>query len=144
VGAFYSIALLITTNKVSRLARVLIVADRKDLHATVSVSLQRHGFVVTESNDVRRTVSAFAKEVPEIVVLDYDTLGKKCLEVASHILTIRPSTRLIVLAAPIDDLEDMERIGVDVLLIKPFPLERLLESALALSKIRAPLKIVAR
>jgi len=126
------------------MTRILVVGDRIDLRTTVSTSLQRHGFQVNGATDSRRAISTFTKEAPEIVVLDFESLGRKCLEVASQILTMRSSTRLIVLASRSADLGDMERIGVDILLTKPFPLENLVESAIALSKMKPPLTIIAR
>lgn len=126
------------------MTRILIVADQRDFRATISASLQKRGFLVSEAADSRKAISTFTREAPEIALLDYDALGKKCLEVATQMLTIRSSTRLIVLAAPIDDLADMERIGVDILLRKPLTLKRLVESSTALSKMKPPLNIVAR
>ena len=126
------------------MTRILVVADRKDFRSTVSDALQKHGFQLFEASDGQKAISSFTKDVPEIVVLDYDSLGKKCLEMVTFILSMRSSTRIILLAAPITDLDDMELIGVDILLIKPFPLERLLKGAKALSKMKPPMKIVAR
>lgn len=126
------------------MTRVLIVGDRMDLRTTIATSLQRHGFQVTTVADARKGISAFTKEAPEIAVLDLESLGNKCLETASQMLTMRSSTRLIVLSSRSADLDDMERIGVDILLTKPFPLETLVESAIALSKMKPPLNIVAK
>ena len=114
------------------------------MRSTVSDALAKHGFQLFEASDSKKAIASFTKEAPEIVVLDYDSLGKKCLEVVTFILSMRSSTRIIVLAAPITELDDMERIGVDILLVKPFPLERLLKSTRALSKMKPPLKIIAR
>lgn len=96
------------------------------------------------ASDSKRAISTFTKEAPEICVLDLESLGKKCLEVASQMLTMRSSTRLILLVSRSADLDDFERIGVDILLRKPFPLENLVESAIALSKMKPPLDIIAR
>jgi CheY-like chemotaxis protein len=133
-----------TASVVMALTRVLLVADPKNLAPAVSDVLQKHGYQVSEATDSRRAVSCFTKEAPEIAVLDYASLGKHCLEVVSYILSNRSSTRIIVLVPSGEYLGDMERMGVDVLLVKPFPLERLLKSTKALSKMKPPMNIVAR
>ena len=129
---------------VSRMTKVLIVGDQVDLRTTISTSLQRHGFKVSTAVDARKGMTAYAKEVPEIAILDFESLGDKCLETATQMLCLRSSTKLIVLASRSADLDGMERIGVDILLTKPFALETLVESAIALSKMKPPLNIVAK
>ncbi|MDG6906814.1 MAG: response regulator transcription factor [Nitrososphaerota archaeon] len=126
------------------MTRILIVGDRADLRTTISISLQRHGFQISTASDARKAITAFTKEVPEITILDLESLGNKCIETASRMLTMRSSTKLIVLASRSADLDDMEQIGVDVLLTKPFPLETLVESVIALSKMKPPLNIIAK
>ncbi len=52
----------------------------------------KHGFQLSEASDGKKAISSFVNDAPEIVVLDYDSLGKKCLEVVTFILSMRSST----------------------------------------------------
>ena len=84
------------------------------------------------------------QERPEIVVLEYELSRENGLDVACEILAMRSSTKVIMFGSDRKALQKAERIGAEILLLKPFAVDRLIRAVQALSKIRLPDFIVTR
>jgi DNA-binding response OmpR family regulator len=91
--------------------KVLVADD--DLHVLPMYSqiLRREGFAIITAKDGSDAVSKFINERPEIVILDKNMPKYTELQAASEILTMRQSTRVIILTSDMEVLQEAEAIG---------------------------------
>jgi DNA-binding response OmpR family regulator len=106
--------------------------------------LSRNDFQISLARNGDEAISKFVQERPEIVVLEYELPKENGLDVACEILAMRYSTKVIMFASDRKAIQKAERIGAEILLIKPFAVSRLIEAAKAISKVRLPVSIIAR
>lgn len=111
----------------NKLARVLIVDDEPQIRRFLRTSLPPHGYECIETANASDATAAFAKEHPDVVILD---LGLPDQDGFSVIGEIRKSalTPIVVLSARAD-IEGKVRaleLGADDFVTKPFDMNELL------------------
>lgn len=124
--------------------KVLVLDDEPELATLCSSQLAKYGFSIYSAGNGNKAVSKFIEERPEIVVVKYELPKRNGLEVVKEMLAIMPSTKILMFSSDKDSLQQAEGIGVEILLLSPFPLERLIRSILALSKTRLPVARIHR
>ncbi len=124
--------------------KVLVLDDEPELASLCSGQLAEYGFSIHSAGNGNKAVSKFIEERPEIVVVKYELPKRNGLEVVKEMLAIMPSTKILMFSSDKDALQQAEGIGVEILLLSPFPLERLIRSILALSKTRLPVARIHR
>jgi len=107
--------------------RVLIVDDEPQIRRFLRTSLPPHGYECVEAEDAATALSAYAKERPDVVVLDLGLPGKDGFSVIQDIRK-QALTPIVVLSAR-DDVEGKVRaleLGADDYVTKPFDMIELL------------------
>jgi CheY-like chemotaxis protein len=114
------------------------LADQEGLLASL-------GFRIITAHSAKEAISKFMKERPDVAVLDYELPSGGGIEVASEMLQMKPSTKIIVSTRVSDKVDlDIESIGIDIFLPRSSQNRRMLESILALCGLRSAVAIVAR
>jgi two-component system KDP operon response regulator KdpE len=107
--------------------RVLIVDDEPQIRRFLRVSLPPHGYECIEAEDAASALSAFAKERPDVIVLDLGLPGRDGFGVIQDIRK-QALTPIVVLSAR-DDVEGKVKaleLGADDYVTKPFDMGELL------------------
>ncbi len=120
-------------------ARILVVDDEPAIRRAVRIHLARHGFRVDEAETAREGLDRFARNLPDLIVLD---LGLPDLDGLDVIREVRTRTNVPILVLSVRDAE-RDKVaaldaGADDYLAKPFGVEELL------ARIRVALRHVAR
>ena len=103
-------------------ARVLVVEEDADLRALLAWRLGRAGFsVVCEADGIRGLATARAVR-PEVAVIDGSAPILGGLELCRRLRTdpATARTRLLLVSAVTDPVQEAYAAGVDALIIKPF------------------------
>jgi two-component system KDP operon response regulator KdpE len=107
--------------------RVLIVDDEPQIRRFLRVSLPPHGYECVEAEDAASALSAYAKERPDVIVLDLGLPGRDGFDVIQDIRK-QALTPIVVLSAR-DDVEGKVKaleLGADDYVTKPFDMIELL------------------
>jgi PAS domain S-box-containing protein len=106
-------------------AAVLVIDDDPDVRAFIADALGDAGYRVTEAADGAEGLTAFAKERPDLVVLDYAMPGMTGGDVAARIRREVPGQPLLFISG-YSETEAVRRAAPDAaLLAKPFRPEAL-------------------
>jgi CheY-like chemotaxis protein len=94
----------------------LIVDDEPDMRLLIGMSLTLDGAceVTAEAEDGEQALAAWAKDRPDVVVLDMRMPGMSGLDVARRIFAIDPTQPIVLCSAYLDqaDRDEAQRIGV--------------------------------
>lgn len=102
--------------------RVALVDDEEPLRTLLRATLLPSEYAVMEARTGEEALALFAREQPDLVVLDWNLPGRSGAEVLLELKASRPDLPVIVLTA--DQHADAAR--ADAFLVKPFsPLELL-------------------
>jgi len=107
--------------------RVLIVDDEPQIRRFLRVSLPPHGYECFEAEDAASALSVYAKERPDVIVLDLGLPGRDGFGVIQDIRK-QALTPIVVLSAR-DDVEGKVKaleLGADDYVTKPFDMSELL------------------
>ena len=107
--------------------RVLIVDDEPQIRRFLRVSLPPHGYECVEAEDAASALSVYAKERPDVIVLDLGLPGRDGFGVIQDIRK-QALTPIVVLSAR-DDVEGKVKaleLGADDYVTKPFDMIELL------------------
>ncbi|HUE64313.1 MAG TPA: response regulator transcription factor [Rhizomicrobium sp.] len=107
--------------------RVLIVDDEPQIRRFLRVSLPPHGYECVEAEDAASALSVYAKERPDVIVLDLGLPGRDGFDVIQDIRK-QALTPIVVLSAR-DDVEGKVKaleLGADDYVTKPFDMSELL------------------
>jgi DNA-binding response OmpR family regulator len=101
--------------------KLLLVDDDADLHAVTSFALQQAGFLVVGAGTVPAAVAIFAKEQPDLVLLDINLPGGSGFDVCK---AIRKTSRVPIIMLTVrgeeEDLVNALQMGADDYVTKPF------------------------
>ena len=94
----------------------LIVDDEPDMRLLIGMSLTLDGAcqVTAEAEDGEQALAAWARERPDVVVLDMRMPGLSGLDVARQILAADPKQPIVICSAYLDqaDRDEATRLGV--------------------------------
>ncbi|MBK5307716.1 MAG: response regulator [Frankiaceae bacterium] len=94
----------------------LIVDDEPDMRLLIGMSLTLDGAceVTAEAADGEQALEAWARDRPDVIVLDMRMPGLSGLDVARRIFAIDPEQPIVICSAYLDDADRAEayRIGV--------------------------------
>jgi DNA-binding response OmpR family regulator len=127
-----------------RRVKILVADDEQDLLDIYSRALKENGFEVYSATCGNEAVAKFIEIRPDLVILDYRMPRGNGLEAASEIIAMKPSAKIIMLTADGTVLEEAERIGVELFLVKPISLQTLTVSVRTLLSLKATSAIINR
>lgn len=111
----------------NKLPRVLIVDDEPQIRRFLRTSLPPHGYECVEAEDAASALSVYARERPDVIVLDLGLPGRDGFSVIQDIRN-HALTPIVVLSAR-DDVEGKVKaleLGADDYVTKPFDMIELL------------------
>jgi DNA-binding response OmpR family regulator len=101
--------------------KLLLVDDDADLQAVTGFALQQAGFLVVTAGSVPAAVAAFAKERPDLLLLDINLPGGSGFDVCT---AVRRESRVPIMMLTVrgeeEDLIHALELGADDYLTKPF------------------------
>jgi DNA-binding response OmpR family regulator len=101
--------------------KLLLVDDDADLQAVTGFALQQAGFLVITAGSVPAAVAAFAKERPDLLLLDINLPGGSGFDVCT---AVRRESRVPIMMLTVrgeeEDLIHALELGADDYLTKPF------------------------
>jgi len=113
---------------------ILVIDDDPDVRGFIVESLEDHGYQVREAGDGRAGLKEMAKQMPDLVVLDFIMPGLSGAEVADRIRAERPELPILFVSG-YSETEAVRSIAPDApVLAKPFradALDRAVRGALA-------------
>ena len=113
---------------------VLVIDDDPDVRGFIVSTLTEQGYSVVEASGGEQGLASFAKQKPDLVIVDFIMPGLSGAEVASRILTNRPKQRILFVSG-YSETEAVKRVAPESpLLAKPFradALEKAVRAALA-------------
>ncbi|MBX3315300.1 MAG: response regulator [Phycisphaeraceae bacterium] len=120
-------------------ARILIVDDDPDVLESIEAALESEGALTMTAMDGNEGVELCLEHKPDLVVLDMMLPSRSGFLVLERIKGRGDSPMVIMVTANSGKRHQAyaETLGVDGYLLKPFPLERLLDKAAELLKRRA-------
>jgi DNA-binding response OmpR family regulator len=106
--------------------RVLVVDDDADVTRLLATSLEREGYIVVQAATAMEAFDRFARDEPDLVIIDVMMPVVSGLEVLEHIRR-KGSTPVIVLSALGDEECRIRgfRLGADDYVVKPFSIREL-------------------
>ncbi len=120
--------------------KILVVDDDLDLLGLVAYALRQAGFLVVESSDGREALEIFAREEPDLCILDVNLPRLSGFELLSRLRESRPSLPIMMLtvrSAEEDQVKALD-LGADDYLTKPFSPRTLLARVRALLRRAGP------
>jgi CheY-like chemotaxis protein len=113
----------------SKQGQILLVDDDPDLRGVLACALRSQGFEVEEAADGPSALTALAKCMPDMAIVDFAMPGMNGAELARHISERSPSVE-ILFASGYADTEAIEAVvGPERrMLIKPFRIDELLRA----------------
>jgi DNA-binding response OmpR family regulator len=120
----------------SPLQKILIVDDDAELRETVSILLEREGFLPIQAVDGELGLEKAVVSKPTLILVDLRLPGLSGIELCKQIRAHRLTTPIIVLSAVRDELDKvlLLEMGADDYVVKPFGTRELL------ARIRAVLR----
>ena len=103
---------------------VLVVDDESSLRLLCRVNLELEGHVVHEAANLTDAREILARELPDVLLLDVHLGSEDGLELLDEIEALELPTRTVLISGS-SEASDALRARVDVVLGKPFELERL-------------------
>lgn len=103
---------------------VLVVDDESSLRLLCRVNLELEGHVVHEAGTLAEAREILSRELPDVLLLDVHVGAEDGLELLDEIETLELPTRVVLISGS-SDASDALRARVDVVLGKPFELDRL-------------------
>src|SRR5690606_3474545 len=105
-----------------------IVEDEDGIRESVCFALERDGFVAVTHADGREAWSAFAVQLPDLVILDIGLPGMDGLELCRRLRSASDSLPIIFLTSREDEFDRVLglEIGADDYLCKPFSVRELM------------------
>lgn len=122
--------------------RVLIVDDDRDVLDSIDAAFQSEGALTALAMDGAEAVKICHDDPPDLVVLDMMLPKRSGFLTLEKIKGNEDSPVVIMVTANEGKRHQAyaESLGVDKYMLKPVPLERLLETAIELLKARGPVK----
>ncbi len=114
--------------------RILIVDDDEDVLSSIELAMRAEGADTETVTDGLAAVSAFKDDVPDAVVLDM-MLPKRSGFLVLERLKQDPGPPVVVMITANQGKRHMayaEALGVDAYLVKPIPLQRLVDTVVRL------------
>ncbi|MBV8552237.1 MAG: response regulator transcription factor [Acidobacteriaceae bacterium] len=120
--------------------RILVIDDDESLRDTISVMLEREGFVPILADDGRTGFEKAVTLKPQLLLVDLRLPGMSGVEVCKQLRADRIQTPIIVLSAIGDEVDKvlLLEIGADDYLVKPFGTRELLARIRALLRRATP------
>ena len=122
--------------------RVLIVDDDRDVLDSIDVAFQSEGALTALAMDGAEAVKICQDDPPDLVVLDM-MLPKRSGFLAVEKIKGNEDSPIVIMVTANEGKRHQayaESLGVDRYMLKPVPLEKLLEAAVELLKARGPIK----
>jgi DNA-binding response OmpR family regulator len=128
------------------LTKVLLAEDDPETLSLYASELERNNFGIITARNGKEAIAKFIEHSPQIVILDHELSNPNALDVLRKILAVRPQTKAMMLTFKCAVLDEAERLGLELFLLKPVSPQLIVRSALALSdvKSRPQLMIVTR
>jgi DNA-binding response OmpR family regulator len=127
---------MVRAAKLSSIQKILIVDDDAELRETVSILLEREGFVPLQAVDGPSGLEKAISMKPSLVLVDLRLPGMSGMELCKELRANRVATPVMVLSAVGDEVDKvlLLEIGADDYVVKPFGTRELL------ARIRAVLR----
>ncbi len=119
------------------MARILVVEDETSLRRTIAYNLRREGYVVDEAADGEEALGLWARESPDLIILDLMLPRVDGVEVCRQIRRVSgvPILMLTARADEIDRVVGLE-VGADDYVSKPFSMREFLARVKAILRRR--------
>lgn len=110
-----------------RNATILVIDDEKAIRRMLRLSLEAHGYNVTEAATYKAGLSASVEPLPDLILLDLGLPDGSGLDLLQHVREFSP-IRIIVISARGSEQDKIELLdaGADDYLTKPFSMGELL------------------
>jgi DNA-binding NtrC family response regulator len=108
--------------------RVLIIDDERNLRISLSMILERAGYLVTEASGAKEALAALKIQSYDLVILDLNMPGMNGLDLLPEIINLYPEMPVIILTGfgSIETAEKAIDCGIRGYMLKPVsPLELL-------------------
>jgi CheY-like chemotaxis protein len=103
-----------------RVASILVIDDDPDVRGFIAEALAEEGFEVRQCGDGRTALKEFAKERPDLVVLDFVMPAMSGADVASRMLADEPEQKILFVSG-YSETDAIKKIAPNSpLLTKPF------------------------
>ena len=114
--------------------KILVVDDDLELSGLIAFALRRAGYLTVEAADGRTALEVHAKELPDLVILDYNLPGLDGVEVLERLRAGGDKTPVMMLTVRADEEDQVRALdcGADDYLTKPFSPRTLLARVRAL------------
>ena len=101
-------------------ASILVIDDDPDVRGFVVATLQDQGYRVRQASDGRAGLTAFTRDAPDLIILDFIMPGLSGAEIAARVLAERPDQPILFVSG-YSETEAVRRVAPDApLLPKPF------------------------
>ncbi len=102
--------------------KILVVEDEERMARLVRDYLVKYGYIVVQSKDGIDALEVFAKEQPDLVILDWMIPGIDGVEVCHEIKSNSTTTPVLMLTAKSEEEDELEglKFGADDYMKKPF------------------------
>lgn len=102
--------------------KILVVEDEERMRRLIRDYLIKYGYKVVESEDGIDALEVFAKEQPDLVILDWMIPGIDGVEVCNEIKNNSTTTPVLMLTAKSEEEDELEglKFGADDYMKKPF------------------------
>jgi CheY-like chemotaxis protein len=109
----------------------MVVEDDEDVRALFKTALERAGFEIIGAASVREAVALLEKNTPDICFIDMNLPeypGTKVLEFIRATPRLA-NTKTVVVTANTHTNQKAEELGADLFLVKPVPLQEMMQLA---------------
>ena len=116
--------------------KILVVDDDLELLSLIAFALRQAGYLVLEAQDGEEALQVFAKETPDLLILDYNLPRLNGLEVLHRLRAEGQSTPVMMLTVRSSEEDQVGALdsGADDYLTKPFSPRTLLARVRALMR----------
>lgn len=114
--------------------RVLIVDDDEDILSSIDLAMRAEGADTATVTDGNAAIAAFDDGDPDAVVLDMMLPKRSGFVVLEHLKKLSPSPIVVMITANMGKrhMAYAQDLGVDAYLVKPVPLQRLVDTVIRL------------
>jgi CheY-like chemotaxis protein len=115
-------------------ARILVVDDNADFRQVLAAGLRTRGYLITEAVDGVEALTALAKDVPDLAIVDLDLPKLNGLAFSKSVKDVLPDLPIIMVTgyAQFYSPAEILSVGIDTFLQKPVTMDILLNTIAAI------------
>ena len=111
-------------------ARILVVDDERLIRGGLCQALRNHGYLTEQAADAAEALEALAREMPDLLLLDYKLPDRSGLEVLRAVRKLSPRTPVVMITAhaSVGGAVEAMKEGAYDYLGKPFEMDELIQT----------------